>query len=178
MKHRTRAEEQESLEARVVEGVIEAGHEPHRRKGRQPVALEHEPGADAEEDDPDVLDRVIGQESLEIVFHERVQHAQQRGDGSRGQDDGAPPGRAAAEQVQRDPQQPVDAKLDHRAGHQRRHVARRGRMCERQPDVERHQPRLRAEPDESENEHRIARRGWQRCGRGAQVGEPGRGRAG
>ena len=49
-----------------------------------------------------------------------------------------------AEQIEDDADEAVDRDLGHHAAHQRRDVARRGRMGERQPDVQRHEAGLRA----------------------------------
>ena len=41
-----------------------------------PLRLEGERQAEADEDDADVLDRVIGEQPLEVVLHQRVEHAE------------------------------------------------------------------------------------------------------
>ena len=39
------------------------------------VRLEREREAEADEDDADVLDRAVGEQALEVVLHQRVEHA-------------------------------------------------------------------------------------------------------
>ena len=46
--------------------------------GGRPVAGGEERDPDADQDDPDVLDAVEGEQALEVVLHERVQHAEHR----------------------------------------------------------------------------------------------------
>ena len=43
-----------------------------------PFDLKREREAEADEDDADVLDRVIGEQPLQIVLHQRVEHAHAR----------------------------------------------------------------------------------------------------
>ena len=54
-----------------------------------------------------------------------------------------PPGRRP-EQIEDDAHEAVDRDLGHDAAHQRGDMARRRRMCERQPDMQRHQAGLRS----------------------------------
>ena len=57
--HRAGAEEQQALEDHVVEHVQEPGGERERRRRHHAEGLEGERKAEPDEDDPDVLDRVI-----------------------------------------------------------------------------------------------------------------------
>src|SRR5439155_358721 len=84
---RARSAEQQALEARVVECVVEASDEPQGRQARETVALKHESRAHAEENDPHVLDRVIGEQPLQVVLHQRVEHTEQRRNGPQAQHD-------------------------------------------------------------------------------------------
>ena len=62
-----------------------------------------------------------------------------------------------------DAHEAVDGDFGHHAAHQRGDVARRRRMRERQPDVQRHDAGLRAGADQSEDQHQRAERGgWMR----------------
>ena len=168
VQHRPRAQEQQPLEARVVDRVIQAADDAQGGERRQPVALEHQARPDPDEDDADVLDRVKGEQPLEIVLHEGVEHPEQRRDGAQAEHEAAPPRGPAREQVDRDAEQAVDAHLDHDAGHQRRHVARRDGMRHRQPHVQRDETGLGAEPEERQHEGRVADRGRQ----GAPIASP------
>ena len=108
----------------------------------------------------DVFYRVIGEEPLEIVLHQRIQHAHDGGDaGDRQYHDAPPPGRRAGE-VEHDPNETVNGHLGHYAAHQRRHMTRSGRMSERKPGVQRYESGLRARADQHQQQYQ---RG---CGRG------------
>ena len=76
--HRAGAEEQQALEQRMVEDVQQRGGQRQRRGKQHAVRLEGERKAETDEDDADVLDRMIGEQPLEIVLHERVKHAHHR----------------------------------------------------------------------------------------------------
>ena len=53
-----------------------------------------------------------------------------------------PPTSSVAQQIEDDANEAVDRDLGHDAAHQRRNMARRGGMGERQPDMQRHQAGL------------------------------------
>jgi len=137
-----------------------------RRGGRQRcrpshvVSSESQSKSEADENDADVLDGVIREQALEIVLHQRVQHAE---DGAGAAEEehhtSRPPGRRS-HQVEHDANEAVHRDLGHHAAHERGHMARRGRMRERQPDVERHEPCLgtRAEQCQGENRRGDGRR--------------------
>ena len=58
------------------------------------VRLEREREPKPDEDDADILHRVIGEQALEIVLHQRIEHAHDAGDaGEREHDHAPPPGR-------------------------------------------------------------------------------------
>ena len=78
--HRAGAEEQQALEQRVVEHVEQRRGQRQRRRAPHAVGPEGERQAEADEDDADVLDGVIGEQPLQVVLHQRVEHAQHRGD--------------------------------------------------------------------------------------------------
>ena len=69
VQHRARAEEEQRLERSVIDGVIQPGDQ--RQRGQRGMAgmQEHQRGAQAHENDADVFDAVIGQQTLEVVFH-------------------------------------------------------------------------------------------------------------
>jgi hypothetical protein len=167
----SRAEKEQSLECGVVQGVVERGREREEGRRGDLEAPEEEPGAEADEDETDVLDARIGEEALEVVLHERVEHADDRRERPEADQQGSPPGRPPAEQVQADAEEPVHAELDHHARHEGGDVARRRRVSARQPDVERDDAGLGAEPQKREQEHRVAGRRRERGGRRAQIAE-------
>ena len=129
------------------------GGQRQRGGGRQSVGGERQRQAEADEDDADVLDRVVGEQALQVVLHQRVEHAEHRGDAAQHQHDHAgPPGRHA-EQVEHDADEAVDGDLGHHAAHQRGDVAGRGGMRQRQPDMQRHEAGLRSGADQRQHQH-------------------------
>ena len=151
-KHGAGAEEQQALEQRVIEDVEQRRGERERRRGRHAVGLEGEREAEADEDDADVLDRAVGEQPLEVALHEGAEHAEHGGDAAEREHDDAPPPGRRAEQIEDDADEAVDRDLGHHAAHQRRDVARRGRMGERQPDVQRHEAGLRAGAEQHQHQ--------------------------
>ena len=77
---RAGAEEQQALEERMIEDVEERRGQRQRRRPVHAVGAKGERKAEADEDDADVLDRVIGEQALEVVLHQRVENAHHRGD--------------------------------------------------------------------------------------------------
>ena len=76
--HASGAEEQQSLEDRVVQHVVEAGGDADRGQSLAVHRERHHAGAQPEQDDADVLDAVVGEQPLEVVLHQRIQHAENR----------------------------------------------------------------------------------------------------
>ena len=76
--HRPGAEEQQALEHRMIEHVQQAGRERERSRPRHSVRLEGERKAKSDENDPDVLNRVVREQPLEVVLHQCVEHAHHR----------------------------------------------------------------------------------------------------
>ena len=110
--------------------------------------------AETDENDADVLDRVIREQALEIVLHQRVQHAQDGAGAAEEEHHAARPPRGRSHQVEHDANEAVHRDLGHHAAHERGHMARRGGMRERQPDVERHKPGLGAGAEQCQGENR------------------------
>ncbi len=113
-----------------------------------PRARSIEAGAEAEHDDPDVLDRVKREQPLELVLEERVRRPRRPPRARRVRARARRATREHAEPVDEHADEPVDRDLDHHAAHQRRDVRGRDRMRPRQPDVQRHHAGLRPHPDE------------------------------
>ena len=115
---------------------------------RHAVRLERQREAKADKDDADIFDRVIGEKPLQIVLHQRVEHAH-NGRYSRDCEhhDAPPPGRTAGE-IEGDPHEAINGDLGHDAAHQGGDMARRRRVCERKPDMQRHDAGLRSGADE------------------------------
>ena len=75
----------------------------------------------------------------------------------------------AAGEIEHDAHEAVDGDLGHHAAHQRRDMARRRRMGERQPDMKRHEAGFGAGADQSEDQRQRAER--RRRMRGAHLRE-------
>ena len=151
--HRAGAEEQKALEHRMIEHVKDRRGRGERRRAREAVRLEGEREAKADIDDSDIFDRVIGEQPLQIVLHQRVEHAEHgRGAGER-EHDHRPPGRGRTHQIEDDADEAVDRDLGHHAAHQRRDVARCRRVRGRQPSVQRHETGFRSRADDHEQKH-------------------------
>ena len=164
VQHRARAEEQQPLEHRVIDGVIQTRDERQRRQQRMAhvqfiVVQKHQRCAEAHQDDADVFDAVIGQQPFQVVLHQGIQHAEHGGNRADGQHRHAPPHRWIAEKIKKHPRHAVDTHLDEHAGHERGHVAGRDRMSGRQPGVQRHDARLDAEADQEQQKRGVARTG-------------------
>ena len=157
VQHGARAEEEHALEGGVVHHVQEGRGEGQRGRRRLGEAEEQEPGARPEHDQPHVLDRRVREQALQVVVDQRVEHAGHGRHGAGGDEQDAPPGGPAAEQIKGDAQQAVDPQLDHHRRHEGRHVAWRGWMGARQPDVHGHEAGLRAETEQGQEENRVAR---------------------
>ena len=95
---------------------------------------------------------MVGEQALEIVLHQRVEHAHDRRHAAQQQDQRAPPPARRAEEIECDPHEAVYGHLGHDAAHQGRDVARSGRVRERQPDVQRHEARLGTGSDERKHQ--------------------------
>ena len=78
--HGAGAEEQQALEQAVVEDVEQRGGQRQRRRRLHAMRGERQRQAEAQEDDADVLDRVVGEQALQVVLHQGAEHAQNAGD--------------------------------------------------------------------------------------------------
>ena len=67
------------------------GGQRERRRPLHVVRLECEREAEADEDDADILDRVIGEQALEVVLHQCIEHAEYGGDAAEEQHDHSRP---------------------------------------------------------------------------------------
>ena len=166
-----RAEEQETLERGVIDRVVQRRCQRQDGEPGHAAGPEHEPDAEGDADDADVLDAAVRQKSLQVVLDEGREDAPQGGRSAQRQEQAAPPGRPTAEEVEADAQETVDPQLDHDARHQRRHVTRCFGVGPRQPDVQGHEAGFRSEPEQGEEEDDIARPGWQARGDLANLDE-------
>ena len=126
---------------------------------RHAIRLKGQRQPKPDEDNADILHRVVGEQPLEIVLHERVEHAHRRGDAAKREHHHAPPPGRRAEQVEDDAHEAVDGDFGHHAAHQGRDMAWRRRVRERQPDMQRHKPGLGSGAEQRENEHHRGKSG-------------------
>ena len=101
----------------------------------------------------------VGQQALQILLHHGVKDAHDGGDAAEEQHDHAGRPARLSQQIEHDANEAVDRDLGHDAAHQRGHVARRGRMGERQPDMQRHQARLGTGAEQHQDQHQRRRIG-------------------
>jgi hypothetical protein len=112
-------EEEQSLEDRVVEDVEQPGGERERRARSDAIRLEGQREAEPDEDDADILDRVIGEQAFQVMLHQRVKDAHHRGDAAQHQHDHAGPPARRIQEVEDDADEAIDRNLGHHAAHQR-----------------------------------------------------------
>jgi outer membrane translocation and assembly module TamA len=129
--HSAGTKEQEAFEQRVVEHVKEACGERERCCRRHAVRGECEGKTEADKDDADVLDRVIGEQPFEIVLHQGVEHAHDGGNAAQREHEHAPPPGGRPQQVEHDPHEAINRDLGHHPAHQGGDMAWRRRMGER-----------------------------------------------
>jgi len=151
MKHRPCSEEQQTLEDGVIQGVKHRRDQGHSGQQRMPRHPEDQSCAQAHENDPNVLNTVVREESFEIVFHQGIQDAENCRDDSHDEHQQTGPGGHSSQRIQENAGHSVDASLDHDAGKQSRNIARRHRMGRGQPDMEGNDTRFNAESHEEQN---------------------------
>ena len=156
--HRAGAKEQQALEQRVVEDVKQRRGEGQRRRQALAIGLKRQRQPEADKDDADILDGRIGQQPFEVALHQRIENTHHRGDAAERQHHHARGPIRTAEQIEHHADEAVDRHLGHHAAHQRRDVTGRGRMGQRQPDMERHQAGLGARAKQHQHQHQ-GRRG-------------------
>ena len=133
--------------------------ERQSRRGAQSARFERKGEPQADEDDADVLDGVVREQTLQIVFHQRIQDTEQSGDAGDQQYRNAPPPCRGTCEVEDEPHETIDRHLRHDPAHQCRDMTRRGRVREREPRVQRHQTRFGAGPDQRQQQNDRAHAG-------------------
>ena len=142
----------------MIEHVKETSAEAEDREGGRTDVESDQAEAEAQCDDPDVLDAAVREETLEIVLGQREEDAEHAGRDPHADQQPPCPRRERTEERE-GPDESVDPRLDHHTGHHRRDVRRRRGVCLRQPDMERHEARLRPEADHGEDEQEPDPRG-------------------
>jgi hypothetical protein len=90
---------------------------------------------------------------VQIALDCRGEYAEHGSDRSKRQRRHAPPELRRPEQIENDANEAVDGDFGHDAAHQRRHMARRGGMSERQPDMQGNKPCLRSGAQKNQSQH-------------------------
>ena len=157
---RAGAEEQERLEDGVVDRVQQRRGERHARPAGLTLLAQDQRGAEAEQDDADVLDRVQREQALQLMLEEGVDDSAEGRDRAQRDHRHAEPERRPVEPLEEHAHEAVQRDLDHHAAHERRDVRGGERVRARQPDVQRHHARLGAEADQrGHRDQRAAGRG-------------------
>ena len=123
----------------MIQRVQQSGGQGDRGPDVVAAGAEDEARAEAEDDDPDVLDRVEREQTLQVVLEERIDDAADRRQRTECQHQHADPDRQRSDPVDEDANEAVDRDLDHHAAHQRRHRRGRDRVRAGEPTVHRHQ---------------------------------------
>src|SRR5438046_1792882 len=100
VKDGARAEEQQRFEDGVVNRMVKARNQSQRRKQRMIIVQKHQSRAQTHQYDSNIFDAVISQQTLEVMFHQRIKHAQDGRNDSYGEDRHAPPVRWGPEKVE------------------------------------------------------------------------------
>ena len=98
MKDRARAEKQRGFKEAVVEEVIEPAHQTECHQRRLTKRNPSKPRAEPQQDNADILQGVVSQQTLDIMFHQRIQTADKRGDHTEHQQRDPPPQRCITAQ--------------------------------------------------------------------------------
>ena len=169
VQHRAGAEEQQAFEHRVVERVEQRGGQGEGGARVEAGGAERQRQAEADEHDADIFDGRVGEQALQVALHQRVQDAEDGGDRRPSASTIVPAHHVGAQQIEDDADEAVDRDFGHHAAHQRRDVAGRGGVRQRQPDVQRHKPGFRSGSDQREDEAPLPRsrrpagsRAWRR----------------
>jgi hypothetical protein len=144
VQHGARPKKEQRLEPGMIERMQECRGHGDRCGVMLAVGAEGERQAQRHEDHADILDRRVGEHALEVAVEhgiEQAQHGRQRAQDDRRQ---RPPPGGRPQQVEGDADEAVDRHLGHDAAHQRGDVARRRRMSERQPGMQRNESALRS----------------------------------
>ncbi len=118
MKDRARAEEQRGFKEAVVEEVIEPAHQAERHQRRLTKRNPRKPRAEPQQDNADVLKRVVRQQPVDIVLKQRVKPADKRGHHAEQQHQHAAPERHSGVHQRKD-QNAVQPHFQHHGGKQR-----------------------------------------------------------
>ncbi len=150
VQHRARAQEEQALEHRVIQAVVEHRGQRESRERMHLVGVEHDREAERDDDKADILDRRIGEQPLHIDLHRGEDDAEERRGEPDRQRHHAPPPQRRAHEVEGNAHHAVDRGLQHHAAHQRRDRRRSGGVRFGKPHVQRQDAGLGAEAEERE----------------------------
>ena len=112
----------------MIERVVQDCGERDSGKRRLAIRFEEDREAETRDDDADVLDRRIREQTFHVGLRGGENHAEERRGESQHEPDDAPPPQLHVQQIEAHPQQAVDRSLEHDAAHERRHRRRCGGM--------------------------------------------------
>ena len=113
-----------------------------------PVARKTMACPDSDCDDTHVLDRAVGQEPLHLGLCGRIKNSDQCGNGTDHKTTRPGPVVVIGNKIEIEPDDPIDAEIDDHRRQQRRNIGRRHGMCQRQPAIDRHEPRFHGKAKE------------------------------
>ena len=155
MQHFARGQEQQRLEHRMVQRVQQRrpGRECRQRRQVRPPEGQRQPQPHRHQ--PDILDGGAGEQGLGVLLEVRPQRPDHGGcRAERDQRRPQPEGLRRPHQVEHEARDDIERDLGHRPRHHRRDMAWRCRMRQRQPDMQRKQPRLGPRAGQHERQHR------------------------
>ena len=152
MQDRARAQKQQPLEQGMIDGVVERGDKGHHPDHPVATGQEQLRQSQADENNADIFHGMISQQPLEIMLHQRIEHAHEGGDAADGQHGHPPLPVKLPDKVEHDTDEAVYRHLQHDPGHECGDMGGRDGMGLGQPGMQGHQPRLHAKADKHEDE--------------------------
>jgi hypothetical protein len=122
------AQEQQTLERRVIQNVRETRRHCHGRQIAAAVSHGHHSRPQAEHDDAGVFNRAVRQQPLDVGLCERVEHTEHCRDAPEEQTGERPIHMRRSQPERTHADEPIDSGRNEDGGHQRGNAARRCRM--------------------------------------------------
>src|SRR5215471_19539249 len=115
--------------------MIKNMHQPcckrQRRSDSHAVCLEGKSKAEPDENDADVFNSMISEQTFEIMLHQRIEYAHRGSDPADAKHRHAPPPGRRTEQIERNAHKTINRDFGHNAAHQCGDMTRCRRMSER-----------------------------------------------
>jgi hypothetical protein len=135
VKHRPRREEKQAFPGRVIETEVETCREGEGGEGHLLGARKEQREAEGGGDEPDVLDRRIGEQAFDVALGRGVKGAVKTACRSEGEDGGPPPGHEFRTQNDDETHEAVEGDFEHHTAHEGRDGRGGGGMSFGQPHV-------------------------------------------